>query len=69
VKICAQENLSGEVTDQDGKKIGNVYIIIKNKEGEYKTTTNLKGALLFPEFCRLYHIEANAKAYDSYIIK
>jgi hypothetical protein len=47
VKICAQENLSGEVTDQDGKKIGNVYIIIKNKEGEYKTTTNLKELCCF----------------------
>ena len=43
VKICAQENFSGEVTGQDGKKIGNVHIIIKNKEGEYKTTTNPEG--------------------------
>lgn len=43
VNICAQENFSGEVTGQDGKKIGNVHIIIKNKKGEYKTTTNPEG--------------------------
>lgn len=67
VKICAQENLSGEVTGQDGKKIGNVHIIIKNKEGEYKTTTNQEGNFIVTGILPgLYHIGANAKAYDSY---
>lgn len=49
------------------KKIGNVHIIIKNKEGEYKTTTNPEGNFIVTGILPgLYHIEANAKAYDSY---